>query len=101
MSTLRNMILSFLDSPLHTDWDQHLGFLQLAHNSSVHAQTGYSLFFLVHGREARTSADLNLTLSLVNPDNYRHLLLSNLQKTFQVVQAESLSSQATNYLTSN
>ncbi|KAI8488904.1 hypothetical protein Bbelb_334220 [Branchiostoma belcheri] len=35
------------------DWDVHLPAVRFAYNTSCHATTGFSPFFLMHGREAR------------------------------------------------
>jgi len=42
------------------DWDEHLPLVTMAYNTAKHATTGYTPFYLVHGREARMPID-NLT----------------------------------------
>lgn len=40
------------------EWDDYLKSVGFAYNTSVHASTGYTPFYLVHGREARVPVDV-------------------------------------------
>ena len=40
------------------DWDKQLSLVAMAYNTSVHESTGYTPFFLTHGREMRLPTDL-------------------------------------------
>uniref|UniRef100_A0A3B3RUB2 Gypsy retrotransposon integrase-like protein 1 n=1 Tax=Paramormyrops kingsleyae TaxID=1676925 RepID=A0A3B3RUB2_9TELE len=43
---------------LGQEWDVHLPLVALAYNTTVHTSTGFTPFFLAHGREARMPLDL-------------------------------------------
>jgi len=40
----------------HTDWDLKVPYFLLAYRATPHSTTGYSSFFLLHGREMVTPA---------------------------------------------
>ena len=54
--TLKDMVAKYI-KPCGSDWDEHITALAFAYNTSKHSVTGYSPFFLVHGREARLPVD--------------------------------------------
>ncbi|PHJ23293.1 retrovirus-related pol polyprotein from transposon [Cystoisospora suis] len=51
MRTLKKALGALVDED-GRDWDRHLQAVALAHNSTPHTATGFSPFFLEHGREA-------------------------------------------------
>jgi hypothetical protein len=53
--TLVNMISKFISEAQeqHNRWDKYVSKAVFAYNTSIHSYTGYSPFFLTHGREAR------------------------------------------------
>ena len=54
---LKHMLVSSLkDHPF--DWDDCLQKVCMAYNTSVHAPSGYTPFYLLYGREARLPIDL-------------------------------------------
>ncbi|CAH1229798.1 RTL1 [Branchiostoma lanceolatum] len=61
------------------DWDKLLPHVALAYNTSVNTTTGFTPFYLVHGREARLPVDVNCHL----PSSTPHL--QNLQTAFTTV----------------
>ena len=44
------------------DWEDQIRKVCMAYNTSVHATTGYTPFYLMFGREARLPADYMLTI---------------------------------------
>ncbi len=51
--TIEEMLRSYVQTN-GSDWDKYLPALEFAYNSSIHATTGFSPFFLTYGRELRT-----------------------------------------------
>uniref|UniRef100_A0A3Q2QNB4 Integrase catalytic domain-containing protein n=1 Tax=Fundulus heteroclitus TaxID=8078 RepID=A0A3Q2QNB4_FUNHE len=54
------------------EWDHHLPAVVLSFNSTPHSSTGYSPYFLVHGREPRLPATVHVSSPKVSdcPQNY-------------------------------
>ncbi|KAK2920504.1 hypothetical protein Q8A73_002708 [Channa argus] len=71
------------------EWDDCLNQVALAYNTSPHSTTGFSPFFLIHGREARMPASLllpNNTPSVCtsgSPADYVGQLTKKLQSAFE------------------
>ena len=55
--TLKDQLAKYI-SQSGGEWDQYLPQCELAYNSSVHSSTGFSPFFLVHGREPNLPLDV-------------------------------------------
>ena len=54
--TLKDMAAKLI-KPCGSDWDDQLAFITFAYNTSQHSVTGFTPFFLTHGREARLPVD--------------------------------------------
>ena len=84
--TLANMLSMYVNSR-HTDWDRYLPFVTFAYNTTPHAGTGESPFFLLYGREARLPIDSMLLPSLddgaTTLDDYRKELVEGLRVAHQ------------------
>lgn len=65
--TLKEELAKYLLS-VGREWDDHLPQIALAYNTTTHTSTGFTPFFLAHGREARIPLD-----SLLTPDTHRTL----------------------------
>ncbi|KAJ0068233.1 hypothetical protein NL108_017965 [Boleophthalmus pectinirostris] len=60
--TLKDQLAKYI-AQTGGEWDQFLPQVELAYNSSVHSSTGFSPFFLVHGREPNLPLDIILNCS--------------------------------------
>ena len=63
------------------DWDKHLSLVATAYNTSVHDSTGYTPFFLTHGREMRLPTDLMIPVPL--PDSRVGNITTHFAKTLK------------------
>lgn len=60
--TLKDQLAKYI-SQSGGEWDQYLPQFELAYSSGVHSSTGFSPFFLVHGREPNLPLDVMLNRS--------------------------------------
>lgn len=74
------------------EWDDYLCHLQFAYNTSRHSSTGFSPFYLLHGREARVPASTWLQMgsqvshdSKGRPEDYAVAVHKRLGTAFQEV----------------
>ena len=69
------------------DWDETLPAVAFAYRTSVHESTGFTPYFLMHGREARIPADLIYdtpdTDGSHQGDSYSHSLVSTLHDAYE------------------
>ena len=63
------------------DWDKHLSLVATAYNTSVHDSTGYTPFFLTHGRKMRLPTDLMIPVPL--PDSRVGNITTHFAKTLK------------------
>ena len=93
--TLADM-LSMYTNEWHTNWDDILPFVQFAYNTSVQEATGYSPFFLLHGREPTTTLETMFpypTKELTNYDEYVQDLILTTQEARQIAYTSMLQRQ--------
>ncbi|MGH0192428.1 UNVERIFIED_CONTAM: hypothetical protein FKN15_012823 [Acipenser sinensis] len=71
------------------EWDDYLNPVALAYNTSTHSSTGFTPFFLTHGREARLPADVMFRSEPQvakstpgTPSEYAALLIKKFQVAF-------------------
>ncbi|KAJ8035952.1 hypothetical protein HOLleu_19788 [Holothuria leucospilota] len=97
--TLKDQIAKFL---FQTDgsWDDFLGQVEFAYNTSPHATTGFSPYFLLHGRDPRIPASLissspqqSSTATPNTPAEYSEALQNRLRRAFQHTVEESTATQ--------
>uniref|UniRef100_A0A3Q3MR96 Integrase catalytic domain-containing protein n=1 Tax=Labrus bergylta TaxID=56723 RepID=A0A3Q3MR96_9LABR len=71
------------------EWDHYLPAVVLSYNSTPHSSTGYSPYFLAHGRELCIPANVTLSTPYVSqtPQNYGSELVKRLETVFQFVRS--------------
>ena len=63
--TIEDMLRAYI-TPHQNDWDLHLVEIEFAYNSSVHASTGYSPFYLNYGRHPIAPLSLSAEREPIN-----------------------------------
>jgi hypothetical protein len=88
--TLKNSLKIYCEELTGT-WDKHLPALSFAYNTSRHEVTGFSPFYLWHGREARLPTDvLDGGFQEISNDieQYQLLMTHHLKKAYDIVRGE-------------
>ncbi|XP_057188755.1 interleukin-13 receptor subunit alpha-1 isoform X1 [Triplophysa rosa] len=71
------------------EWDQYLPAVVLSFNATPHSSTGYSPFFLVHGREPRLPVHVHIDSpvgdTMETPQTYGNALAGRMETVFQEV----------------
>jgi hypothetical protein len=71
---LKDIISKYSTSTGSDDWDNFLNLAVFSYNTSVHSLTGFTPFYLLHGREARSLFDNNLPDIILPKDlNKNHI----------------------------
>ena len=80
---------SHLVNHSHTDWDLQLSFFIMGYRATPHTTTGYSPFYLLHGREMSLRGNDNLKAKVVtnarNIDQRIESLKASLRSAFRSV----------------
>ena len=80
--TLEAMLSSVVNKN-HTDWDDKLPYLMIAYRSAEYDTTGYSLNYLMLGREAPTPLDLVYDMNVQRKPIPRSKCVWQLQETME------------------
>lgn len=87
-------MLGTLNQGKKRQWSQHVVHLVHAYNSTISDATGYSLYFLMFGREARLPVDLCFGTQPDDKGEHQHSsyvtkLKQDLQKAYQLAEEAS------------
>ena len=80
-ATLKDMLAVYVNAH-QDDWDDYLPFVAHAYNTTVNAQTGFTPFLMVYGREARQLCNEwieHYVKNTINPEEYVIQLANALQ----------------------
>ncbi|GBM53839.1 Retrovirus-related Pol polyprotein from transposon 297 [Araneus ventricosus] len=92
--TLADMLSMYVDVE-QRNWDTILPFVTFAYNSAKQDTTGFSPFFLVHGRDIETPLDVILPHDTENhADNYVQQLITRAEEARQLAKLHVLDAQA-------
>ncbi|KAI8500155.1 hypothetical protein Bbelb_217210 [Branchiostoma belcheri] len=92
--TMGNILRAYVASN-QRDWDEHLPAVKFAYNTSCHATTGFSPFFLLHGREARLPIHLmaRVPTFVGEVHDYVEVIQNRLPLVFKMVQENTQQQQ--------
>ena len=83
--TFGNMLRCFVDQSDHKTWDENIPALLMAYRNSVHASTGQTPYFLVHGRDPVLPLDLEYgraEFGSADPVDYSATSIERLRKAW-------------------
>lgn len=89
--TLADMLATALEGH-DFDWDKQLKMACFAYNTSVHATTGYTPFYLMHGYEARLPVDVvcgSAPHESVSHHDYVANMHQRIDAAFEIVQEQT------------
>lgn len=93
--TLADMLSMYVDVE-QRNWDTILPFVTFAYNSAKQDTTGFSPFFLVHGRDVQTPLDVIFPHNTENQDDsYAQQLITRAEEARQLAKIHILDAQAT------
>jgi hypothetical protein len=71
IQTMKNMLVAYVNK-YHDDWDLHIEFVAHSYYTTVHEATGFSPYYLLHGREA----------SQPHESHYETMAIKNNEETY-------------------
>ncbi|XP_055928680.1 uncharacterized protein LOC129959814 [Argiope bruennichi] len=93
--TLAYMLSMYVDVE-QKNWDQILSFVTFAYSTTKHDTTGFTPFYLIHGRELETPLDTMLPLcskEFSQEDDYVSHLINKAEESRQLARARTLEAQ--------
>ncbi|UYV79552.1 K02A2.6-like [Cordylochernes scorpioides] len=93
--TIADMLSMYVDVN-HKDWDRILPFVTFAYNTAKQESTGFTPFFLVHGREAETPLDVLFPKLLPEDDDFIQTLGARAEEARKLARIHSMRSQGSN-----
>ncbi|UYV74185.1 hypothetical protein LAZ67_11002341, partial [Cordylochernes scorpioides] len=97
IKTMADMLSMYVDVN-HKDWNMILPFVTFAYNTARQESTGFTPFFLAHGREAETPLDLLFPKLVPEDDDFIQTLGSRAEEARQLAGLHSMRSQQSNKL---
>ncbi|UYV70456.1 K02A2.6-like [Cordylochernes scorpioides] len=93
--TIADMLSMYVDVN-QKDWDRILPFVTFAYNTAKQESTGFTPFFLVHGREAETPLDVLFPKLLPEDDDFIQTLGARAEEARKLARIYSMRSQDSN-----
>ncbi|UYV61212.1 K02A2.6-like [Cordylochernes scorpioides] len=96
--TIADMLSMYMDLD-QKNWDEMLPFITFAYNTARQESTGFTPFFLVHGREAETTLDTIFPYSSASEgEEFIQLVASRAEEARQIARHHIFKAQETNKL---
>ncbi|UYV74973.1 hypothetical protein LAZ67_12001943 [Cordylochernes scorpioides] len=93
--TIADMLSMYVDVN-QKDWDRILPFVTFSYNTTKQESTGFTLFFLLHGREAETPLDVLFPKLLPKDDDFIQTLGARAEEARKLARIHSMRSQDSN-----
>ncbi|UYV84686.1 hypothetical protein LAZ67_X003094 [Cordylochernes scorpioides] len=93
--TIADMLSMYVDVN-QKDWDRIFPFVTFAYNTAKQESTGFTPFFLVHGREAETPLDVLFPKLLPEDDDFIQTLGARAEEARKLARIHSMRSQDSN-----
>ncbi|KAJ8037827.1 hypothetical protein HOLleu_18745 [Holothuria leucospilota] len=98
--TMKDQLAKYIAAG-HSDWDdEYLGYIEFAYNTACHSTTGYTPYFVLHGRECRTPVtlltappELQTNVTPGTPAFYCTKLKEKMKHAFESITEQSAGSQ--------
>ena len=71
-----------------SSWEDHLPKVCFAYNTSTHTFTGYTLFYMMYGREAKMPADIVYGTPIQTQSQYASKLRQSLKEAYSQASKE-------------
>lgn len=94
--TMMNYLSHYINKD-QTDWDEWIDYALMAYRTTPHSVTGYSPYYLTHGREARLPTEIitgEISTDLSEED-YIQGIVTNLHKAYQEARSNILRNKET------
>jgi len=91
MHRMMNDMLSCVCKENDNDWDENIQYIMMSYRKNKQATTGYSPFYLMHGREMKMPIDISIEKEMNDSDEYNdveryvNVIMERMKKANEIV----------------